>query len=122
MKPKELLHTLCIPLLVLMTGCETPDNSAHEKHKSCRYVEILSDPPGAHVYGSDGNYWGVTEEGRPVTRVFSRQLYWDRQDAKWYWSQSYSTALTVTLKKRGYKPTIQTVSMPTFSCYTLSLI
>jgi len=53
--------------------------------------EIYSDPPGAHVYASDGQYWGQTEESEPVRRVFSH---------KWA-----SSSETISLKKRGYKTT-----------------
>jgi len=52
---------------------------------------IYSDPPGAHVYASNGQYWGQTEESEPVRWVFSY---------KW---PSYHR--TISLKKRGYKTT-----------------
>ena len=57
--------------------------------------DIYSDPPGAHVYGDDGAYWGKTSEDSPLTRWWSG---WKEKPFKY----------TITLKKRGYKQTKHT--------------
>src|SRR6266446_6721341 len=54
------------------------------EHKSYHYLEILSDPAGAYVYGSDGSYWGKTEEDAPVVRLIWENLYWDTADQRWH--------------------------------------
>lgn len=63
----------------------------------CVIVHIQSDPPGARVYGQDGDDWGVTAENYAVTRYF-----WKSGDCD-EWEKT-----TITLKKRGYKPTRHT--------------
>jgi hypothetical protein len=63
-------------------------------------VIIRSDPPGARVYGEDGRDWGETTNERGVSREFT---YYSRD-----WDCSATRKYTVTLKKRGYKPTSHT--------------
>jgi hypothetical protein len=63
-------------------------------------VVVYSDPPGAHVYGDDGRYWGQTERTQPVVREFTGS-----GGQRW-------GHYRVTLKKRGYKTTSHTWSWP----------
>lgn len=86
------------------------------EHKSWSYLEVLSDPPGAYVYGSDGSYWGKTEEDVPVVRYLWEDLCWYPSKRLWQWSYNDSPGgsnyYTITLKKRGYKATTQKFSVP----------
>ncbi|MHB8067356.1 MAG: hypothetical protein ACYDIC_05590 [Desulfobaccales bacterium] len=84
--------------------------SKEQGHIACRYVEILSDPPGAYVYYQDGNYWGQTQEGVPVELVFHKSVYWNEQNKIWYLANGDPVYqwVTFTLKKRGYRSTSQT--------------
>ncbi|MBI2900874.1 MAG: PEGA domain-containing protein [Planctomycetes bacterium] len=86
-----------IVLVLAMAGCAMPeggDTPPPSQQKWYGALEIYSDPPGAHVY-TGNTYYGETGENAPVRQI------WD--------AQARSTTGTLTLKKRGYKPTYQTV-------------
>ena len=53
---------------------------------------IYTDPPGAHVYGEDGSYWGKTSDNSPVKRRFTNH-------------SEPKIKHTITVKKRGYRTT-----------------
>lgn len=68
---------------------------------------IHSDPPGARVYGEDGKDWGETTDDSGVRHEF---VYYSRN-----WDCSSTPKYTVTLKKRGYKPTSHTYTQHYFN-------
>ena len=105
--------TAIIPILSLLTSCETaPEPKAVRlysgQHKSCHSLTVSSDPLGAYVYGVGGDYWGITEKDNPVRRNLYHDLFWDPDKKSWYTVSNYSNIWSITLKKRGYKPTVQT--------------
>lgn len=69
-------------------------------------VIIRSDPPGARVYGEDGKDWGESTSENGVWREFA---YYSRN-----WDCSDTRKYTVTLRKRGYKPTNHTYTQHYF--------
>ena len=74
--------------LTFILMCGLTPQLAHA-YVSC--FDFFSDPPGAHVYGQTGEYWGQTEEDDPVRRIFN--------------SGNRKHSYNILLKKRGYKPT-----------------
>jgi hypothetical protein len=78
-------------LAVLLAGCVAPPKAAPAP-KKLMYgtVNLLTDPPGVHIY-CDGEYWGETGPDKPVVRIM--------------WNSHNRGTANLTLKKRGYKTT-----------------
>ena len=83
------------------SGCcmfiDRNDGICHS-NRFCGYIDIYSDPPGAEVYGEDGNDWGKTKANESVVRCFGKE-------------DSVPYPYTITLKKLGYKTTAHTFTI-----------
>lgn len=93
---RPFLKIIVIALLAVVFGCAMPQverkvEPPRMNNKWTAYM-FYSDPPGAHVYGQDGTYWGQTSESEPIRMDFCGT------DNAYY---------TVTVKKRGYKTVTQ---------------
>jgi len=83
--------------LITVAGCALPKMGTPVQTDQTKYytnILVYSDPPGAHVYYSNGDYWGQTDENKPVSWVV-----WN------YPGGGRRVFVALTLKKRGYKPT-----------------
>ena len=106
-------------LTTLVVGCQissraNPKQAVSGGQTYYAVYHFHSDPPGAHVYGATGNYMGVTKEkdetlidvgrllgGKPSQRGTIGIVYeWENQTGP------RSRSSYVTLKKRGYPPTV----------------
>ncbi len=91
---RPFVKIMVIAVLALICGCVGPQTQTRVEPSRTDWIGYMfySDPPGAHLYGENGEYWGQTSEDEPVRRVF-------------YGTAGDSRNYTVTAKKRGYKTT-----------------
>ncbi len=113
-------QNLSIPLHCPDGTTKSESISRGYEHKACYYVEILSDPPEAHVTDPYGRYWGDTQVGVPVEGYFSCTLNWNESNQIWNlpdgWTSAYQF-VTFTLEKRGgYKATSKSFWIGPYSC------
>ncbi len=85
--------------LLLLVSFSIHSSISYSDQYKWAAVKIQTDPPGAHVYGQDGTYWGKTKEGSSgyVYRIFYKDV-----------EIGYSDRYTITARKRGYKITKHT--------------
>jgi len=101
--------------LTFILGC-APETRAKKPYVAPTtyyvYFHVCSDPPGAHVYDSRGQYMGQTKEPQPRELSAWQQhkvLYGHAKESQpvvlRYSGPKKSVYGTITLKKRGYKAT-----------------
>ena len=66
-----LLIVRCLPLLLVLAGCDTPEQSAQRSARTAQREAILHEPPGDYFvgrryYNSNYKFWGyVRQPGQP---------------------------------------------------------
>lgn len=81
--------------LCFIIGCQVTSTTTQVPLSKFYFTyDFYSDPPGAHVYNKDGQYFGQTDENKPVSIIVSKEGR--TRAAGWG---------TLTFKKRGYKET-----------------
>ena len=62
---------------------------------------ITTDPPGGHMYGEDGKYWGQATAEKPIEMVW--KSWSNGENPKW--------TGTFTFKKQGHEPSVERITI-----------